>query len=395
MDLQNIILELSVIFTGAAILATIFLYLKQPVILSYITLGIIVGPLGLKLISDPDRIEQLSHFGVILLLFLLGLQLQPAKLVNLFKKTSMLTIGTSLTFVVITSLTVLGLGAIFADLNFTLQDSFICGGALMFSSTVVSLKLIPTTTLHHKHKGEMMTSVLLFQDILAIVMILLVSSKGGSAIYILLPILLLKVFGIIFGAFVIVKYTILPLFRKFDVIQEYIFVLALGWCLIMAEAALKIGLSYEMGAFIAGLSIASSPIAWIISEKLKPIREFFLILFFFSIGTKFDFLVTKNVVIPGLILATVLLVAKPIIFKIGFRKSGEPEDTSKELGFRLGQASEFSLLLVTGAVAAGKISIEASYLVKLVTILTFIVSTYVIMQRYPTPISNSSAKRAD
>lgn len=88
--LQNIILELAVIFSGAALLATIFLYFKQPVILSYITLGVIVGPWGLKLISEPDSIEQLAHFGVILLLFLLGLQLQPAKLVTLFKKTSFL-----------------------------------------------------------------------------------------------------------------------------------------------------------------------------------------------------------------------------------------------------------------------------------------------------------------
>lgn len=388
MGLQNIILELAVIFFGASILATIFLYFRQPVILSYITLGVIVGPWGLKLISAPENIEQLAHFGVILLLFLLGLQLQPAKLIALFRKTSLLTIGTCLGFVSITCLTMLAFG-------FSFNDSIISGAALMFSSTVVSLKLIPTTTLHHKHAGEVMTSVLLFQDILAIVMILIVSSKGDANIYILLPVLLAKVIGIIFVAFIFVQFTILPLFRKFDVIQEYIFVLALGWCLIMAELAMFISLSYEMGAFVAGISIASSPIAWVIAEKLKPIREFFLILFFFSIGTNFDFLVTKDVVFPSICIATILLFVKPVLFRFGFEKTGERQSISKEIGIRLGQASEFSLLLVTGAVATGKITLEASYLVKLVTILTFIFSTYFVMRKYPTPISSSDISRAD
>ena len=279
--------------------------------------------------------------------------------------------------------------------GFSLSDSLVAGGALMFSSTVVSLKLIPTTTLHHKHTGEIMTSVLLFQDILAIVMVLLISSKGDTNIYLLLPVLLGKVFGIIFVAFLFVQFSILPLFKKFDVIQEYIFVLALGWCLFMAEVAMTIGLSYEMGAFVAGISIAASPISWIIAEKLKPIREFFLILFFFSIGTNFDFLVTKDVVFPSIVLAIVLLFVKPIIFHIGFNKSGENDYLSREIGLRLGQASEFSLMLVTGAVASGKITLEASYLVKLVTIITFVFSTYFVMRKYPTPISNSDISRAD
>lgn len=388
MGFDNIVIQLAAIFAGASVLATIFLFLKQPVILSYIALGVIIGPWGLGFIENADHIEQLAHFGVILLLFLLGLHLQPKKLINLFKKTSILTIGTCFSFFALSTIICL-------LFKFSLLDSVIVGGALMFSSTVVSLKLIPTTTLHHKHKGEMMTSVLLFQDILAIILILLITSEESGNPYVQFPLLTLKIIGLTAAAFGVVKLTILPLFKKFDVIQEYIFLVSLGWCLFMAEAAMLLGLSYEMGAFVAGISIASSPIAWVISEKLKPLREFFLILFFFSIGAKFDYLVTQSVLLPGIIIATVLLIGKPLIFKFGFSKVGENIENSKELGVRLGQASEFSLLLGACAISAGKLTDQGSNLIQLVTIITFIVSTYFVIMKFPTPISPSSSSRAD
>lgn len=154
MNLDSIIFELTVIIAGAALLGTLFLYAKQPIIIAYIAIGIVVGPSGFALIRRTDHIEQISHFGVILLLFLLGLNLQPAKLVRLFRKTSLLTFGTSLLFGAVSFLFAL-------LLRFDVHSSLIFGAAMMFSSTVVGLKLIPTTTLHHKRMGGVMTSVLL------------------------------------------------------------------------------------------------------------------------------------------------------------------------------------------------------------------------------------------
>lgn len=380
MNLDNIILELAIIFGGASVLATIFLFLKQPVILAYIALGAIVGPLGLNYVTNAAEIEKLSHFGVILLLFLLGLHLQPNKLLELFRKTAITS-----TLVSVACLIALG-GATFA-FGFGIQDSLIVGASLMFSSTVIGLKLIPTSTLHHKHKGELMTSVLLFQDILAIILILFVTSQSDASPFLLLPLLIGKMVGVSATAFILVKYILLPLFRKFDVIQEYIFIISLGWSLVMAEAGHMVGLSYEMGAFIAGVSIASSPIAWVIAEHLKSLREFFLILFFFSIGTSFDYLITKQVLIPGIVIATILLVLKPLVFKYGFQRGGENPKNATELGLRLGQASEFSILVATAAISLGKITDKAGYLIQLVTILTFVVSTYLVVNRYHTPIS--------
>jgi Kef-type K+ transport system membrane component KefB len=352
MDYQNIIFEFVLIFSGAALFATVFLYLKQPVILAYIAFGMAVGPLGLGLIEEPEHIEQLSHIGVILLLYLLGINLKPDRLIHLFSKTAVVTLSTSIVFFVVTTAVVLSFG-------FGVLESVIVGASLMFSSTIISLKLIPTTALHHRHTGEMMTSVLLMQDMIAIILIVLLSGGQAENVSMTIFLLLVKLVVLIVVAFGLVKYVVNNLFTRFDIIQEYTFLLAIGWGLLGAGVAEAIGLSYEMGAFIAGVAFASSPVSLVIAEQLKPLRDFFLILFFFSIGAHFNFLVTQNVLMAGVVIAILVVVMKPFVFKLGFQFIGEDKGFSKELGVRLGQGSEFSLLIAYSALASGLIDMRA------------------------------------
>lgn len=386
--LDHILFQFVLIFAGAALFATLFLYLKQPIILSYIVLGIVVGPKGLGLITDAEQIEQLSRIGIILLLFLIGLNFQPAKLVGLIGRLGLITLATCFIFMLLSMATVLALGYAFID-------SLVIGAALMFSSTIVSLKLIPTTQLHHHHVGEVMISVLLLQDVIAIVLILLVTEGGMDNIAMSMILLLIKLVGLSFLSFVIVRLVITKLFIKFDVIKEHTFILALGWGLFIAGAAEMLGLSFEMGAFIAGVSLATVPNALVIAEEFKPLRDFFLILFFFSIGAKFDLLVSQQLIVPGLILTALLMLAKPVIFKLGFKVIGENPKISAELGVRLGQASEFSLLIAFSALASGLIEERSSSLIQLVVVLTFVASTYWVVNSYPTPISYKSSQRKD
>ena len=265
----------------------------------------------------------------------------------------------------------------------------------MFSSTIVSLKLIPTTQLHHHHIGDVMISVLLLQDVIAIVIIVLVSEGGMENITISVVLLLIKLVMLSVLSFGIVRFVITKLFLKFDVIKEHTFIMALGWGLLVAGAAEMLGLSFEMGAFIAGLSLATVPIALVIAEELKPLRDFFLILFFFSIGAEFDLAISRQLIVPGLILTALLMVAKPVIFNWGFKAIGEKPQNSAELGVRLGQASEFSLLIAFSALASGLIEERSSYLIQLIVVLTFVASTYWVVHAYPTPISLVSSKRKD
>jgi len=311
MGFQNIIFEFVLIFAGAAIFATAFLFLKQPIILAYIGFGIVAGPMGLGLIAEPEHIEKISHVGVILLLYLLGMNLIPERLYHLFSKTAVVTLLTSLVFFAVVSLAALAFG-------FSPVESIIIGAALMFSSTIVSLKLIPTTALHHRHTGEMMTSVLLMQDVIAIVLIVMLTGGQGDNVTMAIILLIIKLVVLTVTAFLLIKFVVNNLFVRFDIIQEYIFLLSLGWGMLGAGVAELIGLSYEMGAFIAGVTFASSPVALVVAENLKPLRDFFLILFFFSIGAQFNYLVTQDVLIAGAAIAVLIVVVKPFVFKQGF-----------------------------------------------------------------------------
>ena len=388
MVFENIIYEMVIIFAGAALFATLFLYLKQPIILAYILFGVAVGPWGLNLINNADHIEKLSHFGIILLLFLIGLSLQPDRLLLLFGKTAVVALVSSFAF--------LSLGmSVCLLFGFSLTESLIVGAALMFSSTIISLKLIPTTTLHHKHTGDLMISVLLMQDIFAIVLILLLTGGDAENVSLTIGLLLLKLVFLVVLSFILVNKVISRLFLRFDSIREYSFLLTLGWGLMGAGLASQLGLSYEIGAFIAGVSLASFPVALAIAEDLKPLRDFFLILFFFSIGAGFDLLMTQDVLLVGVILSVVMIIAKPVVFSWSFRAIGEKRNLANELGVRLGQASEFSLLVAYSALVSGHIESRASYLVQTVVVLTFIISTYWVVFRYPTPIASSNKQLQD
>lgn len=388
MEFQNIIVQFVLIFAGAAIFATIFLYLKQPVILAYIGFGVVAGPWGFGLIKEPGHIEELSHIGVILLLYLLGINLKPDRLYHLFSKTAVVTLLTSLVFLLITASAAMAFG-------FGFVESAIIGAALMFSSTIISLKLIPTTALHHRHTGEMMISVLLMQDVIAILLIVLLTGGQGDNVTSAIAMLFVKLIVFSVAAYGLVRYVINNLFLRFDIIQEYTFLLALGWGMLGAGVAHGIGLSYEMGAFVAGVAFASSPVSMVIAEQLKPLRDFFLILFFFSIGAQFNFLVTQQVLLAGVVISIMIVLVKPFVFKQGFQLIGEDKKFSAELGARLGQGSEFSLLVSYSALAAGIIDLRASYLIQMVVIITFVLSTYWVVYRYRTPISSTEKNRQD
>ncbi len=196
-------------------------------------------------------------------------------------------------------------------------------------------------------------------------------------------------------AWLLQKYLLLPLLAKFDRIQEYIFLMAIAWCLGLAELAAYLGLSTEIGAFVAGITLASSPIALFIAESLKPLRDFFLIIFFFSLGAGFNLTIIGQVAIPGIVLALVMMLSKPPVFKWLLLRSGESAKRSGEIGYRLGQMSEFSLLIAVLALDVGALSAKGSYLIQFATVLTFLFSTYLVVMRFQSPIAISDHLRRD
>ena len=177
--------------------------------------------------------------------------------------------------------------------------------------------------------------------------------------------------------------------------SEYMFLLAIAWCLAMSQLAAYVGLSDEIGAFIAGVALASSTVSLYIAESLKPVRDFFLVMFFFSVGASFNIAYLSQVIMPAIILAILMLVLKPLVYGYLLKRAGEAPTTSLEVGFRLGQVSEFSLIISYVALDTHLITPVAAYLIQATTILTFIVSSYLVVLRYPTPIAMSDKLRRD
>jgi Kef-type K+ transport system membrane component KefB len=385
----NIAYVMFLIFTGTAILSTIALFTRQSLLVAYIVLGALFGPYGLALIKSPETLSKAGDVGIIFLLFLLGLNLQPQNLLHSLRKMSVITLTSSLIFFMLGYF----VAAIF---QYNMVECIILGIASMFSSTIIGIKLLPTTILHHQHPGELMISILLLQDIIAILAIFIVEVLAQSSINTdHIWIMIAGLPSLFITAYTIERFCISKLLARFDKIHEYIFILSIGWCLCMAEFSRSMGLSEEIGAFIAGVALASNPIAFYIAESLKPLRDFFLVLFFFAVGATFDLQNFNSIAVPAFITAGIMLTVKPLVFRWLLTSTGEVKIVSHEIGVRLGQMSEFSLLLIYMALAAKLISIQASNMAQAAVIITFIVSCYWVVLYYPTPLAATDNLRRD
>lgn len=383
-----IVFSIFLIFSGAAVLSTVALYTRQSLLVAYMLIGIILGPWGLKLISDPSTVREIGDVGIIFLMFLLGLNLQPQNLVHMFKKTIWIAVVSSIVFAAIGYL----IARLFGFNNF---EAWIIGGSMMFSSTIIGLKLLPTTILHHQHTGEIMISILLMQDLLAIIFLLILHASVGGLELVDLFTVSFALPALILFAFLFERFVLIKLIARFDRVREYMFLLAIAWCLGLSQLAKSIGLSSEIGAFIAGVSIATSPIAFYIADSLKPVRDFFLVMFFFAVGASFNTYFFPHVALPSIILGVILLVLKPLTFRELLRSVDETRHVALEVGVRLGQSSEFSLLIAYLAASSQLISAEASNLIQAATMITFIASSYIVVLKYPTPVAISERLRRD
>lgn len=384
---QDIVFSIFLIFAGATLLATFALFTRQPVLIAYIALGAIAGPYGMGWVEHPEQLEEMSHIGIIFLLFLLGLDMQPRALLAVLRQASTVAIVSSVVFFVV--------GYSVAHLfGFSNMDAVVTGLAMMFSSTIIGLKLLPTTVLHHKHMGDLMVGLLLLQDMIAIFALIFLGVLGGEANmpvwqpFLALPVLI----GVSYG---LVKYVLLPLITRFDRYQEYLFILAIGWCLAMAEGAKLAGLTHEIGAFIAGVTLATSPIAQFIAISLKPLRDFFLVMFFFALGAGFDLGMLSSIALAATVLAGLILIVKPVTFRVLLGRFSERKPLAWDIGMRLGQISEFSLLVAFVAVESALLSAQGSLLIQATAIITFVISSYIVVFNCPNPIAVKESLRRD
>src|SRR3989344_6681 len=373
----NFFLEITLIIGLASILSIVFRVLKQPEILAYILTGVILGPLVLGKIENPELVRSLSEIGITLLLFMVGLELRYSDL----KAVGKISLITGIGQIVFTSL--IGfLISIF--LGFSIIASLYISIALTFSSTIIIVKLLSDKKDLRSLYGKISVGFLLVQDFVAIIALIFLSgfSQNATSINPIGLLLLLLKGVIIFGLVGYLSRSILPrIMERIPHSPETLFLFSVAWAFGVSFliSSPPIGFSIEIGGFLAGLALANSSESLQISARVKSLRDFFIVLFFVSLGSGLIFENFYVILTPALIFSAFILIGNPLIVIILLGLFGYKKRTSFLAGLTVAQISEFSLILVFLGYKLGHLTEEVVAIVTLTGIITFTVSTYMII----------------
>ncbi len=375
-DHSNLISSVGIAILAATIMAYIGNVLKQPLLLAYIAAGIVIGPrIGLGLVKDINDIETISHFGLILLLFLIGLEIDIKKL----KESGKSLLVSGLSQFPITAL--MGVG-FFLLLGYTFgggkYDLLYLAACCSLSSTAIVVKLLYGKFELDTLAGRITLGILVFQDIWAILLLGIQPNLADPDIF---QILLSFGKGILLVvlSMIISKYILPRIFKSIAKLPELVLISSLGWCFLVCWAAAFFNLSLEMGALIAGVAISTFPYNLDVIAKVVNIRDFFVTLFFVSLGMQipnpFD---NPSILITAAIASAFLISSRflsifPVLYSL---KNGLR--VSLLTFINLSQISEFSLVIATIGVAAGHITRDTMSVIIFVFVITSILSTYMI-----------------
>ena len=368
----NVFSEISIIVALAALVALIMRALRQPLIIGHIITGIIAGPSFLKIIHAEASFSGLSEMGVALLLFIIGLDLSIKALSRVGKAVFVTTA------IQIGSVTAVGY-AVCLLLGFGKTESAILGLGLAMSSTIIIVKLLNDKKETGRLYAQIAIGVLLLQDIVATVakIGLAARSREGDTVQTLIT-LGIRGVALIAGMYIVVKYIIPRLTNSLEHSRELLLLFSLGWGLGLAYLFQRAGFSIEIGALFAGVSLASLPYSSEMASKLKPLRDFFLVIFFITLGQSMSPGQLTGVIGPALVLSAVVLVVKPLSVLTSMGLLGYTKRASFKAAVAMSQVSEFSLVFLVAAKASGFVGQEASAALTLTALITFAASTYLI-----------------
>jgi Kef-type K+ transport system membrane component KefB len=368
---QSIFYQLSLVLVLGTALAFVFRAFKQPLILAYIITGFLAGPV-FGLIHNHEAFESFSQIGIVLLLFIVGLGLNTAVIRSTGKPVL-------LTFLV----NALGLGTLAgcaaALMGYSMGESLIIATALLFSSTIIVVKSLSDKREQARLYAQLLVGVLLLEDVVATVALLGVSAAGGGTTSPLdFALLGAKAIGLATLLIVTGAYIMPRLSRMFAASQELLYVFALAWAFGVASLFWWAGFSIEVGALFAGVSLAHLPYAQGIGNKLKPLRDFFIVLFFISLGQRLALDHFLSALIPALIFSAVIMFTKPLLTMLSLGLMGYTKQTGFKAASHLSQISEFSIILVVLASTTGLISQELTVVIALTALITIGLSTYLM-----------------
>src|SRR3989344_276515 len=370
---SNLLLNISIILLVATVIAVLAKLLKQPSILAYIITGIILGPLFLKITGPSETIKLFSEIGIAFLLFIVGLSLNFSTL----KKTGKTSIIMGVFQIIIT--TIFGF-LLSKALGFSNITSIYISLAITFSSTIIIIKLLSDKNEIDTLYGKILVGLLLVQDFVAIISLIFITSIGNENFKINSAVIIfIKGLSFILLVFISSKYLLKKLFNIVSSSQELLFIASIAWCFLLSSIAYLLGLSLEIGAFLAGVSLTVIPFNHVILNKVKPLRDFFIVIFFVNLGIGMLLSSVSKIIIPALIISIFVIVGKFLILLIIMAIIGYKKRTNFLSSLAIVQISEFSLILINLGLRAGHLTQDIVTLITIVGLITITISSYLII----------------
>ena len=369
----GIFVELTLVFVVITLISGVMRLLNQPLIIGYILSGVLVSPQIFGIITGEEvAIATFSNLGVALLLFLVGLHINPENIKDIGK----VSVITGLVQII---LTFLGGFLLAWLLNFDTTQSLYIAGALTFSSTIVIMKLLSDNGDTESLYGKISIGVFVVQDFVVMILLLGVSALSANEN---LGILLIEGLGyltlLLLGLFLLSRHLVPKVSEWIAESQEFLLLSSVSWCLVIASVFYYFEFSYEIGALLAGVALSYSAYRHQISSRMKILRDFFIILFFIVLGSDMQFGSFAEYVGPAILFSLFVFIGKFLIVMSILGYMGYKKKTSFFSGLTVAQISEFSLIFVSLGVSIGHVNQEILSLVTLVGLITMAGSSYFI-----------------
>jgi Kef-type K+ transport system membrane component KefB len=377
---ENIFFELTLVLAAAGVIAYILHFLKQPSIIAYILTGLLIGPLALYRLHHTEILHGLAEIGISLLLFMVGLELDISQLKRIGHAAVIAGIGQilftgSIGFFLALLLGIAPLPALYVAV------------ALTFSSTIIVVKLLSEKRDMQSLYGKLAVGIFLVQDIAAILILILLAgltnegnfgSFVGNGVFEKITVTLAKAFMIAIVVLTLSRRVFPKLIHSLVKSDELLLLFSLGWALGLAAFFTSpwIGFNAAIGGFVAGLALANTGAHYQISGRIKPLRDFFIVIFFIVLGSQLSFNNIAVAIWPAVIFALFVLIGNPLIVSIILSSMGYKIRTSFLTGVTVAQISEFSLILMALGLAARHVTETEVTIVTMVGISTIAISSY-------------------
>jgi Kef-type K+ transport system membrane component KefB/Trk K+ transport system NAD-binding subunit len=370
---MELFIEISIIIAITTLFAVLMRYLRQPLIIGYILTGIFAGPYFFDLVNSPETFAMFSQIGISMLLFVVGLGLNP----KVIKEVGKASLVTGIGQVIFTSIPGYFICRFF---GFSSTASLYISVALTFSSTIIIMKLLSDKGDADALYGRIATGFLIVQDVIAILMLMAVSSSvSGSTLQLVVVDTLIRGITLISILFYFGYFALPALTTAIAKSQELLMLFSIAWVFVVASLFSYFQLSMEIGALLAGITLSFSPYRFEISSRMRPLRDFFIVLFFIMLGAQMGFSDIRSYVFPIVALSLFVLIGNPLIMFILMGLLGFTKRTGFLVGLTVAQISEFSLILIAAGVKMGYLPENVLSIVTAVGLITIAGSSYLIL----------------